>query len=128
MPYKGRKRGILIKSCAACNKNYNVEPSRFSTSRFCSVKCARLILAPLRKGAILSQEQKDKISKTLTGRYLGENSFHWKGGNISLFCGRCSFLIDIQKWRIGRSKNIYCSLKCKWLSVYTWNSGIKNNK
>ena len=30
-----------------------------------------------------SQAQKDKISSSLTGRFIGEKSCHWKGGRIS---------------------------------------------
>ena len=75
-----RKRAKLV--CPICNKDFEVGAYRVKKNKTlcCSVSCASKLKGTAHLRGTITKEVKQKISKTLKGRYRGENSPHWKGG------------------------------------------------
>ena len=94
--YKRNKLGMFVKKkyptllCKVCNKSFTVIPSRKDTAKFCSHECSEIYHSgknhhQYRKSP--NKITKDKISKTLTGKYCGEKGGGWTGGIRKHTCG-----------------------------------------
>jgi hypothetical protein len=81
----------MIKNCIICNKEFNIRPSRFKKSNYCSKECSDIspirinkmrisIIEGYKSGRIpstlgkkLSEETKDRISESHKGKRLSDS-------------------------------------------------------
>ena len=67
-------------SCKLCGKMVYVPKHRLKTFGYCSRKCSAKEAYKSRIYTSVSKEIREKISKTLVGKYRGKNSSRWNGG------------------------------------------------
>lgn len=77
MPYGNRTP--YFRDCPICKKNYRLPFWALKTNRTCSHACSRIYKSRLP----VSIERRQKASKALKGKYIGENSSQWKGDEVS---------------------------------------------
>lgn len=70
-------------SCKLCGKMVYIPKHRLKTFGYCSRKCSAKEAYKSRIYTSVSKEIREKISKTLVGKYRGYKSPHWKGGRYS---------------------------------------------
>ena len=85
------KNSKYTHTCEQCGKEFN---SKKKEQRFCSFECQ---------------------GKWQTETRTGENSSNWQGGKIIVSCSYCGKEIELDKNRIKRSKNLFCSTECHGL-------------
>ena len=130
------KKGYYIE-CLICKKEFYIEPSQLKSKKFCSRKCfaqskrnkplteghKNNIKKSLKRGETHpfygkhhNQKMRDKIKKTLLGRFRGSESPNWKGGRPKCIdCGKQLF----------DYKAKYCiNCRQKGIRHYNWKGGI----
>ena len=66
--------------CQLCGKIVYIPKYRIKSFKFCSRKCSSKLSNINRKYKPLSETIKNKISKTLMGKIIGNKHYNWKGG------------------------------------------------
>ena len=75
-----RKRVDCV--CMNCGNKFQIKKYLYGKRKFCSLSCATKLRWKNGQMPKISEATKGKISKTLKGKYLGENSTRWNGGKI----------------------------------------------
>ena len=88
---KCRNSSKYTHTCEQCGKEFK---SKAKKQRFCGFEC---------QGKWQSENR------------TGENSANWQGGKIIVSCSYCGKEIEVNKNRIKRSKNLFCSTECHGL-------------
>lgn len=66
-----------------------------------------------------SEETKKQISSSLEGRFTGQDSPTWQGGDVEVECEFCGNTLYRPKWNLKRKPRSFCADKdcrAKWLS------------
>jgi ribosomal protein L32 len=98
--------------CKICGKEFGVSNNRVGKAIYCSMQC----YGKSKIGKKWEIEVREKLSNTLKGHpcyfvATGENSPHWKGGEVILTCKTCGKKFLVRQYRKNEAK--YCSRKCK---------------
>lgn len=82
----------IKKICEECGEEFEIIPSRFERTKYCSKICS---------------------SKHKSKQQVGKGNPCWRGGKVKCICKYCGEKFEIYKAWIKKGNGQYCSLSCK---------------